>query len=265
MSDVELSAEQKARAAARKRADDLRGFTRHLGSFLSVALFFFLLNLVTDPGNWWFFWPLLVWGIGLAIHGWNVLWNDRWFDEQWAERKAQTLLARGRLADSAGSPSDMPQETGSILRQSAILIDKMRTAARQIPKPDVRREALKICASADQVLSAVADNPREATIARDFLGRYLTPASAIISDYARLSTRNVPSARATLAKVEEHDLPLLTTKLDELYDRLHRGNLIDLEVAREMLSFDVADWRDGDVATDPVSRSEADSTPTRTP
>jgi hypothetical protein len=209
---------------------------------------------------------MLPWGVGLAIHSWNVLWNDRLFDERWAERKAQEILAKER-----GAPPPAPQpaarvpetETADIARQSAILIDRMRNAARQIPKPEVRRETLAICASADQVLSAIVDNPGEVTIARDFLNRYLTPAAAIINDYSRLASRHIASAQPTLAKVESHDLPLLARKLDDLYDRVHRGNLIDLEVAREMLSLDVADWRDegtvpADVSTKPSNLGRAE-------
>jgi hypothetical protein len=260
------SPEERARAAARKRADDLRGFFTHLGSYLAVGLFFFFINLATDPGNWWFFYPMLPWGAGLAIHGWNVLWNDRLFDEKWTERKAQEILARERGTNPPAPSRPEPatesptpaSETEDILRESAILIDRMRNAARQIPKPDVRRETLAICASADQVLSAIADNPGEVTIARDFLNRYLTPATAIVSDYSRLASRNIVSAQPTLAKVESHDLPLLARKLDDLYDRVHRGNLIDLEVAREMLSLDVADWRDEGTSTKPTNLGRAE-------
>jgi hypothetical protein len=261
--------EERARAAARKRADDLRGFFTHLGSYLAVGLFFFLINLATDAGNWWFFYPMLPWGAGLAIHGWNVLWNDRMFGEDWAERKAQEILAKERgtpraaatPAPASATVSTPPaSETEDILRESAILIDRMRSAARQIPKPDVRRETLAICASADQVLSAIADNPNEVTIARDFLNRYLTPAAAIVNDYSRLASRNIVSAQPTLEKVESHDLPLLARKLDDLYDRVHRGNLIDLEVAREMLSLDVADWRDEGTSARPTNLGRAEPT-----
>jgi len=231
-----------AEERARKHAQDVRGFMQHAGAFISVGLFFLIINLLTDPGNWWFYWPLLPWGIGFAIHGWNVLWNDRFFDDRWEDRQVEKAMAReARRQRSAARAADAP-ETDRIVERAAVLIDGMRASARQIPKPEVRRHALDVCAASDQVLSAIGDNPEEVTIARDFLNRYLTPASSIISDYSRLAARNVPSARATLAKVEEHDLPLLTTKMNELYDRLHRGSLIDLEVAREMLSLDVADW-----------------------
>jgi hypothetical protein len=237
MGKKQLTAEERAR----KHAEDLRGFLQHAGAYISVGAFFLILNLVTDPGNLWFFWPLLPWGIGLAIHGWSV-WNDRLFDERWQERQVEKMMARETRRERPAGIAPETTEIDQITGRAATIIDGMRASARQIPKADVRRQALDVCAASDQVLSAIADNPSEVALARDFLNRYLTPASTIVSDYSRLASRNVPSASATLAKVEEHDLPLLTTKMHELYDRLHRGNLIDLEVAREMLSLDVADW-----------------------
>jgi hypothetical protein len=240
MTDRYSSAEQRAR----KHAKELRSFVQHAGSFLAVGLFFLILNLITSPDSLWFFWPLLPWGVGLAIHGWNVLWQERLFNDDWEDRQTEKFLNRQQKPQQSSTDATAPgvAEIGQIMDRSAVLIDGMRASARQIPKADVQRQALDVCAASDQVLSAIGDNPNEVVLARDFLNRYLSPASTILNDYSRLASRNVPSASATLAKVEEHDMPLLTTKMHELYDRLHRGNLIDLEVAREMLSLDVADW-----------------------
>jgi hypothetical protein len=247
---------------ARKIARDQRGFLTHVGSFLAVGLFFLIINLITDASSLWFFWPLLPWGVGLAIHGWNVYWGSR-FDDRWEERRAQEILRRDeRRTSPAPAPAPSAQgEPGEIMARAATLVDAMRGSARRIPKSDVRRQALDVCASADQVVAAIGDNPGEVAIARDFLNRYLTPAHTIITDYTRLATRNVPSASATLVQVEEHDLPLLHKKLQELYDRLHRGSLIDLEVAREMLSLDLGTYQDKGTAgaPRPVSPGDVDA------
>lgn len=42
-------------------------FHRHLWSFIIVLGGLILINIMT-PGPWWFQWPLLGWGIGLAFH-----------------------------------------------------------------------------------------------------------------------------------------------------------------------------------------------------
>jgi hypothetical protein len=72
--DIEdLRGEEAARAAilARRR----KGFRSHLFSFLVVNAFLFAINLLT-PGPWWFFWPLLAWGIGLVFHAREALSNE---------------------------------------------------------------------------------------------------------------------------------------------------------------------------------------------
>ncbi len=242
------TAEQRARAEAKR----MREFMTHLGTFVAVGLFFLILNLVTDPHSLWFFWPMLPWAVGLVIHGWKVFWNDRLFGDAWEERRVQTRLGREQtpaptLKQAMPHVATTP-EIGEITHQGAVLIDGMRANARQIPKPAVRQQALALCASADRVLSAIDENPDEVTLARDFLDRYLAPANKIVDDYARLATRHVASAEPTLTQVEQHDLPQLTAKFDELYDRLHRGSLIDLQAAREMLSIDIPGWRDDDEA-----------------
>jgi hypothetical protein len=63
----------------------------------------------------------------------------------------------------------------------------------------------------------------------------------LIGDYARLARRNVPSAVDMLREVEKNDLPRLTARANAMFDRVHRGTIIDLAVAREMMALDVAD------------------------
>ncbi|WP_437490809.1 2TM domain-containing protein [Sorangium sp. So ce1014] len=72
--DVEhVRGEEEARAeiVARRR----RGFRSHLFSFVAVNAFLFAVNALT-PGPWWFFWPLLAWGLGLAFHARAALSGD---------------------------------------------------------------------------------------------------------------------------------------------------------------------------------------------
>ena len=59
--EFEKEAAQKKRLERRKA-----GFKGHLWSFIIVNGGLFLINAVT-PGPWWFQWPLLGWGIGLAF------------------------------------------------------------------------------------------------------------------------------------------------------------------------------------------------------
>jgi hypothetical protein len=117
----------------------------------------------------------------------------------------------------------------------------LRRTALGIGQPATRAQALRICATADNILAVLAEEGREPRIARDFLDRYLTPATTILSQYVRLSSRGVASAHEALDRVESHDLPLIEQKMSELYERIHRGDVIDLQVASEMLEMGLMD------------------------
>ncbi|WP_437689825.1 2TM domain-containing protein [Sorangium sp. So ce176] len=72
--DIELvRGEEDARAAI--MAHRRKGFRSHLFSFVVVNAFLFAINALT-PGPWWFFWPLLGWGLGLAFHARAALSSD---------------------------------------------------------------------------------------------------------------------------------------------------------------------------------------------
>src|SRR5690606_39762388 len=66
-------------------------------------------------------------------------------------------------------------------------------------------------------------------LARDFVHRFLEPAGKLIGDYARLARRNVPSAQEMLREIERVDFPQLTARATAMFDRVHRGTIIDLD------------------------------------
>ena len=233
-------------------------FRAHFGTYLLFSAFFFVLNLMTNPGDWWFYWPMFGWGIAVVLHAFATYgaeapvrivtllhdWLSRMVSvPELPRRPAPPVVpsppGAARAAPAARNPAAMSDVT-RIVREGEARVDAMRREARRIPKADVRAQALDVCASADRILAVLAENTAEASLARDFLTRYLTPAESILTRYTRLATRGVSSAEATLTQVEREDLPLLDRKFRELYDRLHRGDLIDLEVAREMLQLDFA-------------------------
>lgn len=237
--------ENKHDKQARQDAQQLQEFFQHLSAFIVVNLVLLIIDLLSDPGDFWFYWVTLFWGIGLVIQAFDAFAFDRRLTELVLGKRNGSQgdrVAQEQRESPPASPSGTTRsELGDITDRASMLIDRMRSSARRIPNPDARQEALSACAASDHVLGAITDHPEEITIARDFLHRFLEPASTVISDYTRLANRNVPSAQETLRQVESHDLPLITHKANEVYDRLHRGTLIDLEVAREMLTLDKAD------------------------
>jgi hypothetical protein len=57
---------------ARKRVKAKKGFYAHLSSYIITIGFFFFVNLLSSPGDWWFYWPALAWGVGLVSHYFGV-------------------------------------------------------------------------------------------------------------------------------------------------------------------------------------------------
>ncbi len=79
---------------AKKRVEALKGFYIHLGVYVLVNLFLFLLNIITAPDHLWFFWPLLGWGIAIVAHGFSVFGSGRLFGAEWEERKIKEIMEK---------------------------------------------------------------------------------------------------------------------------------------------------------------------------
>lgn len=59
-------------ADARRRAEAKYAFLMHAIVFAAVMLLLILINLFTSPGNLWFIWPLIGWGLAVAMHAARV-------------------------------------------------------------------------------------------------------------------------------------------------------------------------------------------------
>ncbi len=57
------------REQARNRSQEKIAFYTHFVSYVIVNAGLVTINLLVSPGNLWFYWPLLGWGIGLTMHG----------------------------------------------------------------------------------------------------------------------------------------------------------------------------------------------------
>lgn len=80
---------------AKKRVRNLRDFYQHLITYIVVNTFLFILNAVTSSESWWFIYPLLGWGIGLAAHGISVL-NGGFFGSDWEEKKIKKYMEKDK-------------------------------------------------------------------------------------------------------------------------------------------------------------------------
>src|ERR671932_2774971 len=68
MNDNERERYERAKAQVGR----VRGFYRHATVYVLVGIALLAINLITNPHSLWFYWPLLAWGIGLAVHAFTV-------------------------------------------------------------------------------------------------------------------------------------------------------------------------------------------------
>ena len=57
---------------ARKRATTKLGFYKHFAVYFAVMLLLIAINLITAPGNQWYVWPMMGWGLAVAIHAFKA-------------------------------------------------------------------------------------------------------------------------------------------------------------------------------------------------
>lgn len=81
---------------AQKRVEEIKGFYGNLVSYILVNLMLMVINLVTSPAYLWFFWPLLGWGIGVAIHGLIVFNCLPFLGKEWEEQKIKEFMDKDK-------------------------------------------------------------------------------------------------------------------------------------------------------------------------
>jgi hypothetical protein len=81
---------------ARKRVKKKKGFYWHLGSFMVVGIFFFLMNVFADPSEVWFHFPMISWGVGLGFHYLGVFGLPfvGSLDKDWEAKEIEREMAR---------------------------------------------------------------------------------------------------------------------------------------------------------------------------
>lgn len=149
------------------------------------------------------------------------------------------LLPSAAPADPEVAPGVTRSELAAALRGAEEKVAAIRALARQSGHPTAGQRALDIGATAERIIAGIRDDPKDLKDARHVLDRYLDATRDLLTTYNRLAARDVASARGTLAKVEGDVLPRIDAQLRDLYEKLQRDDVIDLEVATEMLDMDL--------------------------
>ncbi|KAF5068989.1 2TM domain-containing protein [Methanobacterium aggregans] len=81
---------------AKQRVGELRDFYNHLTAYIIVNTVLAIVNIVTTPGSWWFYWVSIFWGIGLLMHGVSVFVKRGILSEDWEERKIREMMEKDK-------------------------------------------------------------------------------------------------------------------------------------------------------------------------
>ncbi|HEX8270185.1 MAG TPA: 2TM domain-containing protein [Flavobacterium sp.] len=79
---------------AKKKVAAIRGFYYNLMCYCIVIPILITINLVFVPDFWWFFFPMIGWGTGLAFHAMEVYDYNPFLGKNWTERKMKELMEK---------------------------------------------------------------------------------------------------------------------------------------------------------------------------
>lgn len=85
---IDTKSQDKAYETAKKRVKEIKGFYGNLISYCTVIPFLIFVNLYTQNHYYWFWWPLLGWGVGVASHAFQVFG----IGTSWQEKKIQEIM-----------------------------------------------------------------------------------------------------------------------------------------------------------------------------
>ena len=121
------------RKQAKKRVEAKKGFYIHFGVYIVVGLFFLIMNLLTysESEGLWFYFPMLAWGIGLAIHyfvvfglpGTNIL-SKEWEANEMEKEMDKILYQRNRLMEPSSDELDLEEEDFMELKKREKIVGK---------------------------------------------------------------------------------------------------------------------------------------------
>lgn len=77
---------------AKKRVEAIRGFWGHFITYITVNIILFIIDLFTTPGEWWFYWVIIGWGIAVVINALSVFAFGKFRSKKWEEAKIKEIL-----------------------------------------------------------------------------------------------------------------------------------------------------------------------------
>jgi tellurite resistance protein TehA-like permease len=80
---------------AKKRVEELKKFYGNLATYIVINIMLVIINIVTSPDNFWFYWVTIFWGIGILLHASKVfILKGKFLGEEWEEKKIKQIMEK---------------------------------------------------------------------------------------------------------------------------------------------------------------------------
>lgn len=124
------------------------------------------------------------------------------------------------------------QET--VLKKARASLMELRTSAMRVKQQQVRDSARNICATLEQILKELKNQPEDIAKARSFLNHSLPMLSGILRKYIRLEQSGVPNEDVTAQTIS--CLQDLETAAQKQYQNLFDDDVVDITADMEVLT-----------------------------
>ena len=124
------------------------------------------------------------------------------------------------------------QET--VLKKARASLMELRTSAMRVKPQQVRDSARNICATLEQILKELKNQPEDIAKARSFLNHSLPMLSGILRKYIRLEQSGVPNEDVTAQTIS--CLQDLETAAQKQYQNLFDDDVVDITADMEVLT-----------------------------
>ena len=85
--------EDKKIKEAKKRVKELKVFYTSLTTYICVNIGLFLIDFITSPSSYWFYWVSIFWGIAIGIQAAKVfVLKGRFLGKEWEKRKLKEFM-----------------------------------------------------------------------------------------------------------------------------------------------------------------------------
>ena len=121
-----------------------------------------------------------------------------------------------------------------ILKKARASMMDLRTASMRVKNREVQSSAQQICATLDQILKVLKEQPEDIPKARSFLNHSLPMLSGILRKYIRLEQSGVPNEDVTAQTIS--CLQDLETAARKQYQNLFDNDIVDITADMEVLT-----------------------------